>query len=183
MGPPLKRAMPDNVFSDGEVIITGKFILDPPLEDYEQQVHMDGIDIFNLEEKHEKNIKNKIIYLTSTESKSLNRDPRLSDYNDRLEAIFGLNYYVVSKNRPLYLLQGQIFTGAQSKMRLPGGITFNIKAKDRAIYVGTIKFTRNDYNSITDIEIIDEYKKTNKEFRKHFGKAIKLRKSLATPTK
>lgn len=184
-GVALKHATPDTALLDGEVMIVGKFILDPPLEDMEQTVDLGGVDLFNVEERYEKMIKNKIIYLTSTEKKELDDDnyPSLSEYNNRIEAVLNLNYYVVSKNKPLYLLQGMIMTGAQSRIRLPGNMVVKIKPNDKAVYVGTIKITRDDYNSITNFEVINNYKSSKKEFVKHFGKKIKLRQSLVKVVK
>ena len=64
------------------------------------------------------------------------------------------------------------------KIILPTGFKINIKSSDKAVYIGKIRYIRDDFNSITRVELKDNYKKARRLFRKKFGKKYKLRKSL-----
>ena len=77
--------------------------------------------------------------------------------------------------------QGRDVTIDHRQMNLPGGLKYRIKSDDRAVYVGTIRYHRDDYNAITKVELIDEYKRVNKEFTDKFGSGLRLR--FAKPEK
>ena len=71
--------------------------------------------------------------------------------------------------------QGRDVTIDHRQLNLPGGIKYTVKPDDRAVYVGTIRYHRDDYNAITKIEVIDDYQRVNKEFTDKFGTGLKLR--------
>ncbi len=50
-------------------------------------------------------------------------------------------------------------------------------------YIEDIKYKRDDFNSITGVELKDNYRKAQKHFRKKFGKKYKLKKSLIVKMK
>ena len=77
--------------------------------------------------------------------------------------------------------QGRDVSIDHRQMNLPGGIKFTLKPDDRAVYVGTIRYHRDDYNAITRVELLDEFKRVNKEFTNKFGSGLKLR--FAKPEK
>ena len=70
--------------------------------------------------------------------------------------------------------------GNTGEILLPTGFKVNIKPSDKAVYIGDIKYTRDDFNSITKVRLKNNYRKALKQFRKKFGKKVKLRKSLVT---
>ncbi|WP_205959719.1 hypothetical protein [Ramlibacter humi] len=44
----------------------------------------------------------------------------------------------------------------QERLVFPGGLYFDVPAGARAVYVGTVRYHRNDFNRITRVEVIDE---------------------------
>lgn len=62
--------------------------------------------------------------------------------------------------------QTTIHTGS---MYLPGDRVYPLKAGAKALYVGTLKYYRDDYNAIKKVQYVDEYKKAQAEFRKIIG--------------
>lgn len=64
-------------------------------------------------------------------------------------------------------------------VRFPGEVIYNIRAEDKAIYIGTLRYHRDEYNDIKKVEYIDEYNDALKEFYKFQGDSkTPLRKVL-----
>ncbi len=68
----------------------------------------------------------------------------------------------------------------QSKVYFPGGLKVSIQSGDKAVYIGTIRYHRDEFFNITKTRIVDDYGRANAEFKKQFGTKVALRKSLAT---
>ncbi len=54
---------------------------------------------------------------------------------------------------------------------------------DRAVYVGTVRYHRDDYNTITKTEVINDYARVNKAFVAKYGAGLKLRNARPEPVK
>jgi molybdopterin synthase catalytic subunit len=59
----------------------------------------------------------------------------------------------------------------------------SLKPGDRAVYIGTVRYHRNEFWEITKVAIVDDYDRANADFRKKFGAKTPLRKALLTPAK
>lgn len=70
---------------------------------------------------------------------------------------------------------GRNVTIDHRQLNLPGGIKYTVKPDDRAVYIGTIRYYRDDYNAITRVEFINNFNKVNKEFVTRYGSGLKLR--------
>lgn len=70
---------------------------------------------------------------------------------------------------------GRNVTIDHRQLNLPGGIKYILKPDDRAVYIGTIRYYRDDYNAITKVELINDSKRVNEEFVARFGSGLKLR--------
>jgi hypothetical protein len=46
----------------------------------------------------------------------------------------------------------------QDRLWFPGGYYFDVPAGAPAVYIGTLRFHRNDFNTITRVEVVDERK-------------------------
>jgi hypothetical protein len=62
------------------------------------------------------------------------------------------------------------------RLILPGGLKYEIQASDRAIYIGTFRYHRDDYNAITKVDLVNEFDKANQAFTERFGNVVKLRR-------
>ena len=58
---------------------------------------------------------------------------------------------------------------------LPGILKYNVGRSDRAIYIGTIQYYRDEYDAITKVKIKDEFEQAKAEVEKRF-KQVTLRK-------
>lgn len=62
---------------------------------------------------------------------------------------------------------------------LPGGLKVDVKPGDKAVYMGTIRYHRNEFMDITKVEIKDHFGAESAAFKKKFGDSMVLRKRLA----
>jgi hypothetical protein len=111
----------------------------------------------------------------------------MADYAGRIEAILGKNFFVRSDNKPFYILGGMMYLdlGGREMNRayFPGGLKVSLKPGDKAVYVGTVQYHRNEFFEITKATIVDDYDRANAEFKKKFGAKYPLRKALLTTVK
>ncbi len=170
------RPAVDDVSTVGsqEVIVVGRIELTPPLTDGDQILKGIGTGKF----------KNKVFVITNEEWQDKQGGIELGD--DFFEATLGEPFYIKGPNKPFYFLSSVIYTevssnGAMRNVNLPGGVKIELRSKDKAVYIGTIRYTRNEYFDITRAEINDDYDRANAAFKKKFGVKYSLRKALAVP--
>lgn len=161
----------------GETVVVGRVELVPPLRKGEQKFK--GIIIGDYE--------NKIILITDHQYRKLTAEPGMADFAGRIEAKLGQNFFVRSDSKPFYVLGGMMFLdlGGQelNKAYFPGGLKAGLRQGDKAVYVGTIQYHRDEFFEITKASVIDEYDRANAEFKKKFGAKYPLRKALLTVVK
>lgn len=69
---------------------------------------------------------------------------------------------------------GKDVTIHMGQLNLPGGLRYDVKPGDSAIYIGSFRYHRDKNNAITKVEHIDDYKRVNAEFVAKFGRDFKL---------
>jgi len=160
-----------------EVVVVGKVELVPALRKGEQKIR--GMVVGNFE--------NTVYLMMDEKLRPLPQDPRIADYAGRIEARFGSTFFVRSKAVPAYILGGVLFLeiGGQSqeKIYFPGGFQVAAKPGDRAIYIGTLRYQRDEFFEFQRITVVDEYKEANAEFQARFGSGQTLRKALMARVK
>ena len=97
------------------------------------------------------------------------------------EAELGKTFFIKSKRaKDLFYAGGVVMLGNGSntitQKQYPGGLKYTLKPGVKAIYVGTIRYHRDEFNSITKVELVNEYNKASKSFLKKFGREVKLTK-------
>ncbi|HSD96809.1 MAG TPA: hypothetical protein VLB06_06660 [Sulfuricaulis sp.] len=161
----------------GETVVVGRIELVPPLRKDEQKLK--GLNSSSFE--------NKVFLLADEHYRVLTDEPGMSDYAGRIEAILGKNFFVRSNNKPFFILGGMMYLdlGGQETNRayFPGGLKVSLKPGDKAVYVGTVRYHRNEFFEVTKAAIVDDYDRANAEFKKKFGTKTPLRKALLTPVK
>jgi len=160
-----------------EVVVVGKVELVPALRKGEQKIR--GMVVGNFE--------NTVYLMMDEKLRPLPQDPRIADYAGRIEARFGSTFFVRSKAVPAYILGGVLFLeiGGQSqeKIYFPGGFQVAAKPGDRAIYIGTLRYQRDEFFEFQRITVVDEYKEASAEFQARFGSGQTLRKALMVRVK
>lgn len=164
-----------------ETILVGRIELVPALALGEQALH-----------PAHKGFYNSVILLTGSELKNPDLDRRQT-FRDHILAPFGEVFFVRTANTPLYYLGGVVYMDTAvsfwrnflldepnfvQKAFLPGGVKIDQQPDDRAIYIGTLRYYRDEFFSINRIDVVDEYETVKKEFAARFGDRISLRKGL-----
>lgn len=160
-----------------EVIIVGTIDLKPKLDKDEQELDPKGVwDVMGYGGKN----KNRSMV-------TFNSKPVSSGYKYVINPELGKVFFFKVPRNLKYIVDGEVLTVfsrfGSEKIILPTGFKINIKSSDKAIYIGKIRYIRDDFNSITRVELKDNYKKARRLFRKKFGKKYKLRKSLVKSIK
>lgn len=75
------------------------------------------------------------------------------------------------------------FEENKQEISLPISFKLNIKPNAKAIYVGKIRYYRDEFNSAVKYKVIDNYKSASKQFHKKFGRGVVLQKALARRVK
>lgn len=166
------------------VILVGKIEMLPKVEVKEEDIQLGTFDPFNVKEMYRNRA---ILHLSD---KATATEPTNEAFNPRLDQTY---FFRVPKDKR-YLVYGSVFTyykvavinkyqteSHTNEIVIPTPIEFDIKATDKAIYVGTWRYHRDEFNGVTKAEILDQYAAALAEFRKKFGADAALRKSLAKP--
>ena len=159
------------------MVVVGKVELVPALRKGEQKIR--GMVVGNFE--------NTMYLMMDEKLRPLPEDPRIADYAGRIEALIGSTFFVRSKAAPSYVLGGMLFLdiggSSPQKAYFPGGFQVAAKPGDRAVYVGTLRYHRDEFFEVTRITVVDEYREANAEFEAKFGKGQTLRKALLARVK
>lgn len=110
-----------------------------------------------------------------------NANPRWYKYQrNYIAAPLGKTFYVTFESKPFYYLRGVIVMGGGVLLKpiesdsgdivLPAGVKIDVHPGDKAVYIGTIRYERDDFFSITKVSIRDDYEHENAAFIKKFGK-------------
>lgn len=135
-----------------EVVVIGKVELVPPIDPrHEQRTHWNVVG--------EKRILDRVIVATGAEHRPLNTgklDP--AEFQAAVEAEWGVPFMVRAPRQRTYL-NGAVATldvVEQERLWFPGGWYFDVPPGTSAVYIGTLRFHRNDFNTITRVEVLDE---------------------------
>ena len=158
-----------------ETVIVGRVELVPPLGEHGQRLR--GIMSGKFE--------NKMFMMAEPEYRELLEEPGMGDFKGRIDATFGEEFFVKSSRESFYLIAGMMYLqmGYNTMPDLayfPGGYKVNIRPDDKAVYIGTLRYHRNEFFEVTRIEVIDEYERVKAEFVHQFGIEHELRKTLMT---
>ena len=169
----LREAGPSAKVTTGEVIIVGTIELTPGLIKDEQKLDAEGvIDLFGAGDMN----KNRALI-------QLNSATDAGGAAEYINPVLGEPFAFVVPVNLKYVVEGYVVTeftkhGYTGKIHLPVDFKLDIQPSDKAIYIGHIRYERDDFNSITRVELKDDYVIAEKMFRKQYGSKYKLRKSL-----
>ena len=171
VGPALSPVESLGEVGSDQAVIVGRVELLPPLAKGEQDFkNMVGTDM----------LRNKVLLITAEKWRRLSEAPERADYEDRIEAPLEQTFFVRGKNRPFYILIGELWWSAGDKAYFPAGFRIDVRSTDKAVYIGTLRYRRDEFFQFTKREVVDDYERANAEFRKKFGSKYALRKALVT---
>jgi hypothetical protein len=168
------------------VILVGKIEILPKVDVKDKDLKLGTFDPFNVKEEYRNRA---ILYLSD---KVTEPEPTKEAFNPKLDETY---FFRIPKDKR-FLVYGSVFTYYKvamvnrrqmttntNEIVLPVPVEFDIKPTDKAIYIGTWRFQRDEFNEITRAEMIDQYSTALAEFRKQFGPTAELRKALAKPVR
>ncbi|WP_019139983.1 hypothetical protein [Noviherbaspirillum massiliense] len=170
----------------GSVMVVGKIEMLPKIQAKDQDLKMGTVDPFNVKEAY----RNRAMLflsdqLTEAETTREAFNPQLEETyffpipKDKRYIVYG-SVYTYYKLRTVNRYRSEVNT---NEILLPVPIEFDIRPGDKAIYVGTWRFHRDEFNEVTKAELVDQYPAALAEFRKQFGANAELRKALARPAR
>jgi hypothetical protein len=161
----------------GETLVVGRVELVPPLSKDEQKIKGLGTGGFE----------NKIFLIIDDRYRVLKAEPVVADFTGRIEALLGKNFFVRSDSKPFFVIAGMLYVelggSEMNRAYFPGGLKASLKPGDKAVYIGTIQYHRNEFFDVTKVAVVDDYENVNAEFKKKFGTRNTLRKALLTQVK
>lgn len=160
-----------------EVLIVGSVKLTPPLDEQDQK------DSWNVAVAG--GYKNKVRVLTGDQWREVTPPLTMDDYRNNIHLDLGGTGFASMPRKTFYILLGAILmddSNPNDVAYLPGGFKINVRDDDRAIYIGTLHYHRDEFFKIRKVRVEDDYDRAAADFRKQFGKGAKLRKALAKPT-
>jgi hypothetical protein len=165
-----------------EVIVVGRVELSPPLKPGEQKVGSTYAEYKD------------VAFMVVGDAPRAVPMLGYGDLKSRLEAPLGKEFFVKHPAKPFFVLRGFILMNLEIKVSsgnqapdsgqapLNGLFQVDVKPGDRAVYVGTLRYTRDEFFE-TEATVRDDYARAKAEFEKRFGKGIVLRKALARPVR
>lgn len=173
--------------SSDQVLVVGAIELIRPLVENEQLLTSKGTPHF----------KNKAYILLDKESYDLNNIPVMAANKATGVVTVGKIFFLpVNKGQTLRYSGGVIVMNDEALFRgttvggvfgiwnlvstdhftLPGGLKFNLAKSDKAVYIGTIQYYRDEFNAVTKIKIKDDYAQASAEFKRKYNSQIPLKR-------
>jgi hypothetical protein len=175
-GPARERVEGWSEVGAGETVVVGRIELVPQLRKNEQKIEVMNSGSFE----------NIVFLMADEKNRTLKGEPTTADFGGRIEATLEKTFFVRSSDKPFYILGGMIwleFGRGENRAYFPGGLKVSLQPGDKAVYIGTVRYQRDEFWNFTKVAIVDDYERANAEFRKQFGARTALRKALLTPVK
>jgi hypothetical protein len=164
------------------VVLVGRLDLDPPLRPNEQQIRAGTIDPLGVGDMMRDRAW--VWFSRSADTPAEKGEVLL---NPRLGELF---FFPLPKSAPnmvggyirvqfqARMLGPRSVTVDEARIEIPGGLRYDIRSGDKAIYVGTLRLRRDEFNEVIKADVIDEYEAAAAEFKKRFGPGTTLRKAV-----
>ena len=162
------------------VLVVGRIEIVPPLRPHEQHINP-GSDPFNMKRHY---LGRAVLFMSEDASY---RERTGNALNPPLEQTFFLKLprshrFMVrgSVTMEMAVRSGNL---QQSELLFPAPLQLDLKASDRAVYVGTLRLHRDEFHEVTRAQVRDDYAAAVVEFRRRFGSADAPRKALFSPAR
>jgi hypothetical protein len=165
----------------GNVIVVGRVELVPRLKQGEQKIRLGTVDPFNAKGVY---IDRAMFHLAAQPTE---REKTTDIFNPHLEETF---FYQIPKDKR-YVVDASVVMSAQTRLvsarrvteertelLMPAPLELDIRPGDTAIYIGTIRVYRDEFNSVTKFEILDQSSQAAVDFKNKFGSNAVFRKAL-----
>lgn len=155
----------------GEILLLGRVKVTPPIAKDEQR--LPGIA---------EDWRGHVMVVLGETPAPLERPFKVSGYKNRIEAPPDREFSVAVPAGS-FTIRGAVVPlrldpPPTDEALLPGGFRVDVRPGDRAIYIGTIHYHRDEFWQITKIEVEDEYDRVRADCLKRWGGAEAPRKAL-----
>jgi hypothetical protein len=155
LGPRMVQHATDIQATDSHVTVIGQFDLWPPvIPELEQSTHWNAIG--------DERILNTLVMATGPTDRPVDTAFTGQGWQSSIESQWGKPFMVKLKRQRTWLNGGimQLDVMHQDRLWFPGGLYFDIPANAKAVYIGTLRYSRNDFNTIVNMEVLDEFDET-----------------------
>lgn len=173
----LPRPMPEAESlktSASEMVVIGKIELVPPINAaFEQRKYWNALG--------EDRMLNHVLIATGAEYKPVDTSNMHGrDFANSVEAKWDVPFMVKAPRQRTFLNGGTTYLDIVKGEQLwfPGGYYFDVPRGARAVYIGTLRYTRNDFNTITKVEIINEREDVVEALKKTGESPLQVQTSL-----
>lgn len=159
-----------------KVVLVGKLALSPPLMPGEQVLRT-GFG---------RRLQNAVLLYCSEQIRDF-RTWRPDTYEGSFAVVPGKTFSISVNRAGTIYVSGAAFYSIYDPPydiqlhTFPSLFKLELNADDRAVYIGTIHYTRDEQNRLTMVSIRDDYKAAQEEFRERFTNGSGLRKALLAP--
>jgi hypothetical protein len=156
---------------EGQTAVVGKVELVPPLADADQQVDRPGAS----------DLEDRVFVVVDDHVRIVSDAPGLSQISGSIKAPLGMTFRAVLPTKPHYLLKSIVFLKVgrvNDSATFPGTFAIDIQPGDRAVYLGTLRYHRNEFMETVRVEVIDDYEREAAEFAKAYGTTPRLENRL-----
>ncbi len=88
-----------------------------------------------------------------------------------------LSYIEIDRSE-IYMNGATLYIAAGEPLRLPGGLRVDVPEGATHVYAGTIRYSRDPFYKITDVDVIDEFSTLQASIKSKLGPEANLVKSL-----
>jgi hypothetical protein len=171
--------------SPGTVLVVGQIDLVPPLRSGEQKLRLGTFDPLDIAGK----LRDRAVLHLADEPAAAEEtweviNPKLGETfffrvpHDKRFVVMGT---ITTKRVTTKVTKRQVVEDV-AEILIPR-VELDLKSTDKAVYVGTLRLHRDEFNEVTKAEILDHYSSASTEFTKKFGTGAKLRKAILKPLK
>lgn len=171
--------------SPGTVLVVGQIELVPPLQPGEQELRMGTFDPLDIAGKLRHRA---VLHLANVPRPAEETweviNPKLGEtffFKVPQEKRFVVMGTITTRRVTTKVTKRQV-TEDVAEILLPR-VEFDLRPTDKAVYVGTLRLHRDEFNEVTRAEILDHHSRASAEFTKKFGSGTTLRKAILKPLK
>ena len=166
----LPTALPDATeagVSPGSMLVVGKIELDPPISpEMEQTTHWNVVG--------DGAIRNRVLIATGPAPRPISAGTfQGEDWQGYIDARWGEYFAVVLPKAPRYLngIAVPLDLSQQEFLWFPGSMVIRPTDDGQVFYIGTLRYVRDDFNQIVDIQVIDARDEAAAFLNRRFGTA------------
>jgi hypothetical protein len=164
-----------------DVVVVGRIELHPPLQPGEQLLvaSASSLDARRQKDAFYLVISDHLINLGEKKERTANTT---AFGEDTALTYVQKNFFIKAVTRPLYISGGFLYTAVTEGRRelapLQAALRVDIQPRDRAVYIGTIEFHRDEFFRVSKVIVRNDYARAAGEFKKKFGTKYKLTERL-----